>query len=243
MFETIIYEKINKYAVLTFNRAEQRNAINHTMRCEIIAALGEAKEDPEVRCVVLKAEGKSFCAGRDINDVRAMSDRPITEVVADWEKQGELLNAFHDFPKPLVAAVQGHALGFGCSILTYCDLVVSDEKAVFGFPEINLNIVPGIASVNAARIISKRKFTEMIMLGKKFGPAEAEQIGIINTVVEDNTAFETAKAWAEQISGIDPTTMALSKKFIRTLGSGEYSSEMFSSLGVMTMGFAHKGGR
>ncbi len=244
MYECIKYEKKGGVAVLTMNRPDQRNAVNAQMRSEMLSAISEAAADAEVNVLVLAAEGKSFCAGRDVTEVKVNGSAPLINVYKDYGALKVLTDALYNFPKPLIAAVKGHALGLGNSMITYCDLVVAGEGASFGFPEININIVPGIASVHVAKVLGRRKLTEMMLLGKKYAAGEALTMGMINEVVNDDEVLARAMEWANKLAGLDPTTVTLSKQFIHSLGEGAtYDFEAFCSLGVMSVGFANKNKR
>lgn len=244
MYECIKYEVENKVAKLIFNRAEQRNAVNRTMREEIMTVLAAAANDDEVNVVVIGAAGKSFCAGRDVGEVKSNAELPLVEIYKDYKALKELTDMFYKFPKPLIAAVNGHALGLGNSIITYCDLVVAGISAKFGFPEIELNIVPGIASVNVAKVVSKRKLSELILLGNKHDAMAAMAMGMVTEVVADDQVMEKAMEWATKLANLDSVTVALSKQFVHQLNEGAtYDFEAFSSLGLMSVGFANKNKR
>ncbi len=244
MYECIKFAMDNKIATLTFNRPEQRNAISRRMKEEILSALKAAAENDEVNVLVLAAEGKSFCAGRDVEEIKKNAELPLIEIYNDYASLKEFTDAFFTFPKPLIVAVNGHALGLGNSIVTYCDLAVANESALFGLPELEMNIVPGIASVNVAKVVSRRKLNEMILLGKKYSAQEALAMGMINEVAPDGTALEVALGWAQKMAKIDRAALAMSKQFINRLNQGvPYDFEAFSSLGLMGVGFANKNKR
>lgn len=243
MYQNILYQKENGVARITMNRPEQRNAVSVGMRRELIDALNDAKSDPSIVAAVLAANGKSFCAGRDLNEVKANASAPMSDIYRDYASTKEFTDCFERFPKPLIAAVNGHALGFGTSLAAYCDLIVAGESACFGFPEININIVPGIASVKIAELIGKRRMSEMILLGARYTSQQALEMGLINKVVPDDQTLSQAMQWAGALAALDPMTVQLSKQFIGNLGKGTYDFEAFSSLGVMCVGFANKNKR
>ena len=244
MYECVKFFIKDKVAVLTFNRPEQRNAISRKMKEEILSILQQTAQDDEVSVLVVAAEGKSFCAGRDVEEIKNNAKLPLIEIYKDYASLKEFTDAFGAYPKPLIAAVNGHALGLGNSLITYCDLVVANEGALFGLPELELNIVPGIASVNVAKVVTRRKLSEMILLGKKYTAREAMAMGMINEVAEDGKALEVAMGWAQHLAKLDRWAVALSKQFIGQLNQGaSYDFEAFSSLGLMGVGFANKNQR
>ena len=244
MYECIKFTLENKVAVLTFNRPEQRNAISRKMKEEILSVLRETAANDDVSALVIAAEGKSFCSGRDVEEIRKNAQLPLIEIYKDYASLKEFTDTFASYPKPLIAAVNGHALGLGNSLITYCDLVVANENALFGLPEIEMNIVPGIASVNVAKVVNKRKLSEMILLGKKYTAKEALEMGMINEVAQDGRALEVALEWAQKMAKLDRWAVTLSKQFINQLNQGApYDFEAFSSLGLMGVGFANKNSR
>lgn len=243
MYEAIKVEKKDGICTLVLARPEKRNALTGPMRKEIIEALGALAEDNEVKVVVLAGEGKSFCAGRDVEEVKGMAAAPIGEVFADYMEAKALTDALHNFPKPIIGAVNGHAMGMGCCITTFCDLVVAGETATFGYPEMKLGIVPGISSVILNRTVNRRLLSEMILLANKYSAEKALEMGLINKVVPDNEVLPQAMEWAKQLAVHDTTMLILSKKFLTGLGEGSYEEEAFNSLTLMGVGFVNKNKR
>lgn len=243
MYSTIKFEVVDKVGVLTLNRPDARNAVNRALREEVLDVLAKSAKSEEINVLLIAAEGKSFCAGRDLSEVKEMGQREMTALMEDYAELKSFTDAFERFEKPIIAAVQGHALGMGNSLVTYCDLVLASDGAKFGFPEINLNIVPGIASVQAARVVGKLKLSEMILLGKKYSAQEALEMGMVNAVVPAEELFDTALGWAKQLAALDPFTVRISKLFIKHLGEAPYDYDAFSSIGIMSMGFANKNKR
>jgi len=243
MYQSIKLEKNEGIATLLLARPEKRNALTGPMRQEIIEALAALAKDKEVKVVVLAGEGKSFCAGRDTDDVKGMAAAPMGEVFADYLEAKELTDSLHNFPKPIIGAVNGHAMGMGCCITTFCDLVVAGETATFGYPEMKLGIVPGISSVILSRTVNRRTLSEMILLANKYSAQSALELRLINKVVPDSEVMAQAYAWAKDLAAQDATMLLLSKKCLTNLGEGSYEEEAFNSLAVMGVGFVNKSKR
>ncbi|MDR1321048.1 MAG: enoyl-CoA hydratase/isomerase family protein [Gracilibacteraceae bacterium] len=239
MYRSILYEKKDRIARLTLNRPEVRNAVNETMRQEIILALADAKADGDIAVVVVSASGKSFCSGRDRNEFMNHDGWSMAEVYSDYARGKEFLDVLQYYPKPLIAAVQGFALGYGVSIVTYCDLAVAGQSAVFGYPEINENIIPATAAVKAAETVGRRMLTEMIFLGNRYTADQALAMGLINCVTKDEDILPKAAEWAETMAKNDPTTNQLCKQFIQSVGKTGYDAGALNSVSVLSVSYAN----
>ena len=243
MYQYIEYIKQEGIAHLVFNRPESRNAINQEMRQEIVEALQDARLDTKVAVLLISANGKSFCAGRDMKEVGKNKEATMAEVYEDYALGKEFLDQFQIFPKPIIAAVNGHALGYGTSIVSYCDLVLAGRSATFGYPEIRNNIVPSTAAVKSAEVIGKRKFAEMVLLGNHYGAEEAKEMGLINDITEDEDLLERALSWARQLAQNDPMTNEMCRQFLRSLDLPGYNERALGAIGILGMGFINKNKR
>jgi len=243
MYQSIKLEKKEEVAILSLARPEKRNAVSDLMRSEIIKALTDLTEDSQIKVVVLTGEGKSFCAGRDTEDLKAIVSMPMDRVHADNLELKTLTDSLRNFTKPIIAAVNGHAMGLGCCLITFCDLVVAGETAKFGFPEINLGIVPGISSVILARTVRRRALLELVLLGDRYTAQEAVSLGLINKVVPDDGVMVQALAWANKLAANDSTMLLLTKRWLATLGEGSYEQEASSALNTMGVAFINRNKR
>ena len=243
MYELITYEKKDGAALLIFDRPQVHNAISRAMRAEIVDALADAAADETVGVLVLAANGKSFCAGRDMKEVGGNAGKPMAQVFEDYTLGKEFLDHFQSFGKPLIAAVNGYALGYGTSIISYCDLVAAEESAVFGFPEIRNNIVPSTASVKTCELVTPRKMAEMVLLGNRYTAAQAAEMGLVNCVVPDGSARDTALEWAAQLAGNDVMTNMLCKQYLQSLARPGYEARAIGTIGVLGMGYINKNNR
>jgi enoyl-CoA hydratase len=240
MYETIKYGTDVAVTMLTLARPDARNAINRVMRREIEQALQDAGDDPLVSVLLLAAEGKSFCAGRDLGEVRENAGKDLEEIQADYEASKAFFDAFQRFPKPIIAAVSGHAIGFGCSMLAYCDIVVADTSAQFGFPEITMGIVPGIAAVKFAEVVGRRTLRKMLLLGKRYSAEEARAMSIISEVVANGEAVGKALEYAALLARLPPTTAMLTKSVLERLGESDYEAKAQAALTAMGTAAAAK---
>ena len=167
-------------ALLRLNRPEARNALSPEMMERIAAELERLDPDPEVRCVVIAGSDEIFAAGADI---KAMAERTLPEAL--YHPSAAFWRRLVGVKTPLVAAVTGYALGGGCELALACDMIVADETASFGQPEIRLGIIPGGGGTQRlARAIGKQRAMEYVLTGRRFDAATAHAWGLVNKVAE-----------------------------------------------------------
>jgi enoyl-CoA hydratase len=180
--EQVLYEVASRVARITINRPERRNAMSWEVMRGIRSELARAKDDPEVRVVVLAGAGdEAFCAGADLSAMGEGEDG----FVALHESRGTLAQTFEDMwhlGKPTIARVQGYALAGGFGLALACDLVVASDRARFGAPEINVGLWPHMVTVPLVRSMSPKKALELMMTGRLVGASEGERLGFVNRV-------------------------------------------------------------
>jgi enoyl-CoA hydratase len=180
-YQTIIYQIKEEIATLTFNRPKVLNALNEECLKELSHAIDAIAGDEDIRVLILTGTGeKSFVAGADITEFLKFN---VLKAKLFSEEGHRLVNKLQDLPIPVIAAVNGFALGGGCEIVLACDFIYASENAMFGLPEINLGIIPGFGGTQRLpRIIGKNRAKEMIFTGKMISAAEAHAIGLVNKV-------------------------------------------------------------
>jgi enoyl-CoA hydratase/carnithine racemase len=197
-------------ALLRLNRPEARNALSPEMRAEIAASLERLDADESVRCIVIAGADEFFAAGADI---RAMAERPI-DAVPD-PKGMEFWARLTAIGTPTIAAVSGYAFGGGCELALACDMIVADENARFGQPEITLGIIPGGGgSQRLARAIGKQRAMEYVLTGRRFDAKTAASWGIVNRVVGKGKWLEEAIELARVIAERPPVAVRLGKQAV-----------------------------
>lgn len=196
--------------LLRLNRPDARNALSAEMREQLLRELRRLDADPEVRCVVLAGSDKVFAAGADI---RAMAERPLD---APPDPAGiEFWRAIAAAETPLVAAVSGFALGGGCELALSCDMIVADEKARFGQPEITLGIIPGGGGTQRlARAIGKQRAMEYVLTGRLFDAKTAHEWGLVNQVVGKGQWLAAALELARTVAARAPIATRLAKQAV-----------------------------
>lgn len=195
-------------ATVTIDRQKKLNALNPEVISEIDAVFAELRDDSAVRSVVLTGAGeKAFVAGADIGVLAKMD--PIGGVEVSRAGQ-EVFRRIERFPKPVIAAVGGYALGGGCELALACHLRVASERARFGLPEVGLGIIPGYGgTARLARLVGLGRATELILTGEMIDGARASEIGLANMVVPHAELMERARKLAARIAANAPIAVRL----------------------------------
>jgi enoyl-CoA hydratase len=198
-FENIIYEKDGNVAVIRFNRPKALNAINPGVLREVNKALDDIDEDDEIRVLVLTGEGdKAFVAGADI--AHMSSFMPLQARAFSREGQ-DLLFRIEGLSIPVLACVNGFALGGGAEIAMACDFIYASEKAKFGQPEINLGVIPGFAGTQRlSRLVGKAMAKELCLTGGMINAREAKEIGLVNKVFPPDSLWEETMKTARNMA-------------------------------------------
>jgi methylglutaconyl-CoA hydratase len=189
-------------------RPEQRNALDRETAEELAAAVASFDRDETVCVLVLRAEGRDFCAGADLYALKAMLDSPLDAHEADARALGDVFLALHNSGKPSVALVQGLALAGGAALASACDMVVAREDAVFGYPEVAIGFVPAIAMALLVRSVGEKRAFDLVATGRRVGAVEALGIGLISRVLPSER-FEEESALL--INGLACTSAAALK--------------------------------
>jgi enoyl-CoA hydratase/carnithine racemase len=196
--------------LVRLNSPETRNALSAAMRTELIEALERLDPDPEVRCIVIAGSDKVFAAGADIKAMAARdpSEPPDPETAAFWPRLAAIWT-------PLVAAVSGYALGGGCELAMACDMIVADEGARFGQPEITLGIIPGGGGTQRlTRAIGKQRAMEYVLTGRHFNAQMAVGWGIVNRAIPKGAWLVEAVEMARVVAERPPLATRLAKQAI-----------------------------
>src|ERR1700692_3594149 len=204
--ETVIYEKKGRIAYVTMNRPKVLNALNHAAIADLRAAFEDARDDESIRGVILTGAGeKSFIAGADINEVA--TDTPV-QAEAKTRRGHALMDLIENLGKPVVAAVNGFALGGGCECALACTIRLAAESAKFGLPEVKLGIMPGYGGTQRLpRLVGKGVALQLILTGGMIGAQEAYRIGLVNEVVSGDALIGRAEAILKQIAANAPLSV------------------------------------
>jgi len=212
-FKNLLVEKDNGVALLTINSPRTMNALNSEVLGELECALFELNLDSEVRAVVLTGAGdKAFVAGADIKEMSAMSSFEGHQFGLKGQR---VMMLIEKMTKPVIAAVNGYALGGGLELALACDFIYASEKAKVGFPEVTLGIMPGFGGTqNLARLIGPNRANELIFTGKMINAAKAADWGIVNEVFPPEELLAKAKECATLIASVGTLGVTYSKNAI-----------------------------
>ncbi len=206
----VVYKVEDRIAVITFARPGKKNAFTAAMYAQFHAALREAGDDQRVRVVVVTGAGADFSAG---NDLRDFADDPPTNGDAPVFR---LIRALAFYEKPLVAAVEGFAVGIGTTMLLHCDLVYAGDGARFLLPFVNLAVTPEAgSSLLLPRLVGYPMAMEMILLGERFDVALAQQLGLVNKITPRGDALAVALKVAAKIAEKSPGAVRAAKRLMR----------------------------
>lgn len=193
---------------ITLNRSEVMNALNTQLLGELADTLSDADSDDKVRAVVITGNTKAFAAGADINE---MAERDLVGMLED-PRQHHWKTITH-FRKPIIAAVNGYALGGGCELAMHADIIIAGENALFGQPEINLGIMPGAGGTQRLlRAVGKSLATQMVLTGEPISARRAFEAGLVSEITQPELTLERAKAIALHIASKAPLAVRLARE-------------------------------
>ena len=197
-----------RVGVLTLNRPGALNALNMQMLDEITVALDRFEADPRIGAVLVRGSARAFSAGADIKESLPLRFPQV--FVENWQAGWSRVA---DCRLPMVAAVNGYALGGGCELAMSCDLVIAGQTAKFGQPEVTLGVIPGMGGTQRlTRAVGKAKAADLLMTARMMDADEAERAGLVSRIVPDAQVDDTAMAAAQTIAGFGRTTMQLLKE-------------------------------
>ncbi|HZH93871.1 MAG TPA: enoyl-CoA hydratase-related protein [Tissierellaceae bacterium] len=211
-FKHLVIEKENKVGVLRINRPEAMNSLNTKVLEELLMAVEQVKNDQDIFVLVITGEGKAFVAGADISEMSTMD--PV-QARSFAEAGLKVFREIESMEKPVVAAVNGFALGGGCELAMACDIRIASTKAKFGQPEVGLGVTPGFGgTVRLSRLVGPAKAKELIYSGNIIKADEALGIGLVNSVSEPEELMGAAMEMANKISSNAQLAVRYSKQSI-----------------------------
>ncbi|CVK20234.1 short-chain-enoyl-CoA hydratase [Sporomusa sphaeroides] len=231
-YNNVLYQTDNGIGMITLNRPKALNALNSELLTELNGLLDEIAQDDSVKVVIITGSGdKAFVAGADIAEMQNIS--PL-EGRAFGKFGQAIFNKLENIPQPVIAAVNGFALGGGCELAMACDIRIASDKAKFGQPEVGLGIVPGFGGTQRLpRLIGKGRAKELLYTADMINAEEAYRIGLVNRIVAAEELLSTAKELAEKIMARAQAAVQLCKAAVNTgmdtdLESGiAYEAEVF----------------
>jgi enoyl-CoA hydratase len=199
MPNTLLVTTEDRVSTVTINRPDKLNALNAEAKAELKSVFTDIKTNPGIDVVIVTGAGeKSFVAGTDIKELAELNGQSGKEFSARGQ---EVFDLIENLGKPVIAAVNGYALGGGCELALACHIRLASENAKFGQPEVNLGIIPGYGGTQRlARLVGRGRAMEMILTGEQIDAVEAHRIGLVNKVVPQKDLLATATAMAKLIS-------------------------------------------
>ena len=208
--QTTIVERRGRVGIVRLNRPQALNALNVTLKDELLNAVEAFDADTDVGCILMTGSDKAFAAGADIKEMAGQSYIDIfrADYTADYERLARVR-------KPIIAAVAGFVLGGGCELAMMCDLIIAADNAKFGQPEIKLGVIPGIGGTQRlARAVGKAKAMDLILTGRMMDAAEAERSGLVARVVPAASLMEEAMKVAETIAAMSQPSLLAAKEAV-----------------------------
>lgn len=212
-YENILFQVTEGIATITFNRPKALNALNADLMNEFACAIYEIADNEDIRVLILTGAGpKSFVAGADITELATYNPLQAKHFT---EKGQDTINKLQQLPIPVIAAVNGFALGGGCEIALVCDFIYASENAKFGLPEINLGLIPGFGGTQRLpRLIGMNLAKEMIFTGKIITAEEAQRIGLVNKVCPADSLMEAVLSTAKTIMSKGKISLRAAKQAV-----------------------------
>jgi methylglutaconyl-CoA hydratase len=190
-FETLLLDSTEHLSTITLNRPEKRNAITTQMIADLQSAL-DAIEKTNTRVVIITGTGKAFCAGIDLELLQAIAQQTPAENQDDSRRIAKMFRKIWSYSRPLIAAVNGHALAGGCGIATLCDFTLSVPEARFGYTEVKIGFLPAIVSVFLSRQIGEKRCRDLLLTGRLVEASEAKELGLVNEIVSSEKLMARA---------------------------------------------------
>jgi enoyl-CoA hydratase len=235
-YNNLIFEKQDNIGVLKINRPKAMNALNTETICELSQIIDEINLNQDIKVLVVTGEGKAFVAGADIVE---MKDKTSEEARVFAELGMRLFRKIELMEKPVIAAVNGFALGGGCELSMSCDIRLAGEKAKFGQPEVGLGITPGFGGTQRmSRLVGLAKAKELIFTAKMINAAEAERIGLVNSVVAQEELMDKVMEMAKQIVRNSPMAVKYAKSAINRGYETDIETGMYIEKDIFGLCFA-----
>lgn len=217
-------------ASLTLNRPDVRNAFGAELIAELTEQIGICASNPDVRAVVLRAEGKHFSAGADLNWMQSMKDKSQAENQADAGKLANLMEALDACPKPLVGVTQGAAMGGGVGLLACCDIVLAASNAFFALSEVRLGLTPATISPFVVRAIGARQARRYFITGERFDAHRARDMGLVHDVCDAEDLDTELNRLLDSLLAGGPQAQAFAKELVKDVAERPVNATLMEQL-------------
>ncbi|HID93530.1 MAG TPA: enoyl-CoA hydratase/isomerase family protein [bacterium (Candidatus Stahlbacteria)] len=242
MYKTIEYTVDNCVAHINLNRPEVHNAFNNVMIDELLDVFQKIYETRNIRLAVLTGNGKSFCAGADLNWMREIINYSYEENINEALRLSELMYKIYAFPKPTIARVNGTAIGGGTGFVAVCDIVIAQENAKFGLSEVKLGLVPAVISPYVIKRMGESACRELFLTGERISAKRARELGLVNQVVPMEELDDAVDERINQLLLAGPKALATCKELLQKVPSmsleevKSYTAKVIASLRISDEG-------
>jgi len=224
-YTTLLLEDHGPTTKIIFNRPDKRNAISAKMICELLTVFDEI-EKTRTRVVIVTGAGPSFCAGMDLEMLSALAQHTPQENQEDSRRMARMFRRIWSFPKPLIAAVNGHALAGGCGIATLCDFTLATPEAKFGYTEVKIGFLPAIVSVFLTRQIGDKRARDLLLTGRLVEAKEAKELGLVTEIVPANRLMARAEELSEQLIAASPSSLTRAKRLLTSAAAASVDADL-----------------
>ena len=225
-FETLIYQPQGAYVEIRLNRPHRLNAVIEQLYIEVIAALQQAEVDPDVRAIMLTGEGRAFCVGADLKE-HAVGERTQYQRRQYLQLGNDVCETIARLTKPVVAVINGYALGAGAEMACACDFAIMAESAQIGFPEVSIGTsVGGGVSQFLPRLVGLAKARELIFMGTKINGAEAQRIGLVTQSAADDQLDQVSAEFMQSLASKAPISMQIVKKLLNNSSHADMDAQL-----------------
>lgn len=231
---TVLVETTGAVAWLKLNRPDKRNALNDELIADLKAALRRADRDESNRCIVISGAGSDFCSGADLSALQKIAKASVAENLDDAGLLMELFVLIRELHVPVIAAVHGRALAGGCGLALACDIVLAEQTARFGFPEVKIGFVPAMVMAILRRSASEKIAFELITAGEEISADQAERFGLVNRVFEADKFEPELKAFVGRFEKLSRSAVALTKRLFYRTDAMDFEDALFAGVDVNT---------
>lgn len=241
-YTTIQLSIENKLARVTFNRPEIHNAFNSTVISEMSDAFKRLESDDSVRLVLLSGEGKSFCAGADLNWMRGVIKQSYDENLSESNALADLFYQIYSYKRPVIGRINGAAIGGGTGFVAVCDIAIAARSAKFSFSEVKIGVVPACIGPYVIRKMGEGKARELFITGERMNADRAHEVGLVNKVVDDDQLDNEINSLIKSVLSSGPEAVATAKELVSNVPAMSpdqfkpYTAEMIAKLRISDEG-------
>lgn len=234
----IKYKAENNIGIIALNRPEKRNALHPDLVKQMKDKLKEIERDENIKVLIITGEGKAFCAGADLSYLDKLREYSSIENEKDSRELAELFLMIYNFPKPIIAAVNGAAIAGGCGLASACDLIVANEQSKFGYPEVKIGFIPAMVSIFLIRKIGEGFANQLFLSADVINGKRAYEIGFVNYLY--NNVLDGAIEVASNIISNSAYSLNLTKRMIKTVSQLSIEDAVEYCIGLNTISRSSK---